>query len=49
MKEDVLKNIANFTGKQLPACNVSKERLQHMCFPLYVWKFLTASYLKQRP
>ena len=43
VKKRVVKNFANFTGKQLKACNFIKKRLQHRCFPE---KFLRTSIFK---
>ena len=39
MRKAVLKNFAIFTGT-LQACNFIKNRLQHLCFPLNIAKFL---------
>ena len=50
----VLKNVANFTGKQLcwslfltslQACNFIKMRLQHKCFSAKFAKFLRTPFL----
>ena len=52
VKEGVVKNLQNFTGKhqrwslfqiklQAKVCNFIKRRLQHMCFPVKFRKFLT--------
>ena len=54
MKKGVLKNFANFTGKQLcwslflepQASNFIKKRLQHSCFPTKFPKFLRSPILK---
>ena len=55
VKKGVLRNFANFTGKQLwwslfltglKACNFIKKRLQHRCFPLEFKKFLRTPNLK---
>ena len=32
VKEGILKNVTNFTGKHLLACMLIKKRLQHRCF-----------------
>ena len=44
VKKGVLKNLANFTEKDL--CWSLKKRLQHRCFPMNIAKFLRTSILK---
>ena len=57
VRKSVLKNFANFTGKQLcwslflwngrsPACKFFEKRLQHKCFPVKFVKLLKTSILK---
>ena len=53
-KKGVLKNFANFTGKQLcwnlflnlKTCNFIKKRFQHRCFPVKFVEFLSTPILK---
>ena len=45
----VLKNISNFTGKNLKACNFIKKRLQHKCFPIKFEKFLRTPFFYRAP
>ena len=57
-KKGVLKNFAIFTGKRLcwtlfnkvtglQACNFIMKRLQHICFPVNIVKFLRTTILKK--
>ena len=45
-KKAVLKNFAIFTAK-LQACNFTKNRIQHRCFPLNIAKFFTTPISKK--
>ena len=49
LPEGVLKNYANFTGKQENvACNFFKKRLQHRCFPVKFAKFLRTPFFTEQ-
>ena len=44
-KKGVLKNFTNFTG--LKACNFTKKRLEHRCFPVKIAKFLRTPFFTE--
>ena len=46
-KIDVLKIIANFTGKHLNACNFAKMRLRHRRFPVKLAKFSSTPFFTE--